>query len=87
MDPSRHRRGGSAPSGRRPPPPPSTGEEATFLEVRRSSGSLVSVQLLDGQVLVGRITYHDRDLIKLERADGPHVMLRKSDIRTIGDQR
>lgn len=45
------------------------------------------MQLLDGQVLVGRITYHDRDLIKLERADGPHVMLRKSDIRTIGDQR
>ena len=87
MDRSRQRRGGPPHGGRRPPPPPATGEEATFLEVRRSSGNPVSVHLRDGNVLVGRITYHDRDLIKLERADGPHLLLRKSDIRYIADRR
>lgn len=86
MDRSRHR-GGAGQGGRRPPPPPATGEEATFLEMRRSSGNPVSVHLRDGQVLVGRITYHDRDLIKLERAEGPHLLLRKADILYIADRR
>jgi sRNA-binding regulator protein Hfq len=55
--------------------------------MRRSSGNPVSVHLRDGQVLVGRITYHDRDLIKLERAEGPHLLLRKADILYIADRR
>jgi hypothetical protein len=52
--------------------------------VRRTTGELVTVHLRDGQVIVGRLTYHDRDLIKIERADGPHLVLRKSDIRYVG---
>ncbi len=87
MDSSRSRRSGPPPGGRRPPPPPATGEEAAFLEVRRSSGDPVAVHLIDGEVVVGRITYHDRDMIKVERAEGPHLVLRKSDIRYIADRR
>ena len=86
MDPSKRRRGPPH-GGRRPPPPPATGEEATFLEARRASGRLVAVHLRDGSEIIGRITYHDRDLIKLERAEGPHILLRKTDIRTIADRR
>jgi hypothetical protein len=83
MDSSRSHRSGP-PGGRRPPPPPATGEEAEYFEVRRTTGESVTVHLRDGQVIVGRLTYHDRDLIKIERADGPHLVLRKSDIRYLG---
>jgi len=87
VDSWRSRRSAPPQGGRRPPPPPATGEEATFFEVRLTSGNPVTVHLLDGHTIVGRITYHDRDLIKIERADGPHLMVRKSDIRYIADRR
>jgi sRNA-binding regulator protein Hfq len=86
VDPHKRRRGPPH-AGRRAPPPPATGEETTFFEVRRASGRLVSVHLRDGTEIVGRITYHDRDLVKLERNEGPHLLVRKTDIRYIADRR
>jgi host factor-I protein len=39
------------------------------------------VQLLDGQVVRGWIEYYDRDMIKINRTDGPNLFIRKAHIR------
>ncbi len=39
------------------------------------------VQLLDGESIRGWIEYYDRDMVKINRTDGPNLFVRKSRIR------
>jgi hypothetical protein len=39
------------------------------------------VRLVDGREVEGVIEYFDRDMVKVTRPEGPHVFVRKSDIR------
>ncbi len=41
------------------------------------------VQLLDGEEIRGVIEYYDRDMIKINRTDGPNLFIRKAHIRYI----
>jgi len=44
------------------------------------------VRLVNGQQFEGVIEYFDRDMIKVTRPEGPHVFVRKSDIRYMHEQ-
>ena len=63
------------------PPPDATGAEATYLEHNKESRAPIVVHLVDGEVVRGVIEYYDRDMIKIHRADGPNLFVRKHTIR------
>jgi len=62
-------------------PPPATGREADFLNRVKEARTPMVVHLINGQRVEGVIEYFDRDMIKVTRPEGPHVFVRKSDIR------
>ncbi len=76
-------RGGGRPphGGRRMPPPESTGAEAGYLYKNKESRTPMVVRLMDGEEVRGVIEYYDRDMIKINRTDGPNVFIRKRNIR------
>jgi hypothetical protein len=74
-----------APGGRRPPAE-WTGHEAEYLDSLRDLGTPLRVRLRDGRTVFGVIEYYDRDMLKLQRPAGPHLLLRKSDIRTLQEE-
>lgn len=82
---------GTAGGGRRSrpparvPPSESTGREVAFLQASRESSAPVVVHLRDGFEARGVIVYYDDDVIKLERAVGPGVLIRKRDIRYVAE--
>ena len=67
--------------GRRKAPPPATGHEAEYLQQVKDARAKVVVRLADGQSVEGVVEYFDRDMVKITRPEGPHVFVRKSDIR------
>lgn len=67
--------------GRRPPPPEATGAEASYLQKNKEAKTRMVVQLLDGESVRGWIEYYDRDMIKINRTDGPNLFVRKGRIR------
>ena len=69
--------------GPRRPPPEATGHEAEWLFKLRAEAVPVRVELTDGSVVRGVIEYYDRDLIKIQRERGPHLLLRKPDVRLL----
>lgn len=73
--------GGHGGPGRRKLPPPATGREADFLRTVKEARTPMVVQLVNGQRVEGVIEYFDRDMIKVTRPEGPHIFVRKSDIR------
>ena len=74
-------RGGNAGPPRRVPPPEATGLEGQSLESMKRAATRLLIRLRDGSAVQGTIEYHDRETIKIRRAQGPHVFLRKTDIR------
>ena len=72
------RRGGPP---RRKAPPDATGAEAAYLQQVKDERTPLVVHLVSGQTVDGVIEYFDRDMIKVTRPAGPHVFVRKSDIR------
>lgn len=75
-------RGGGRPGhARRMPPPDSTGAEAAYLAKNKDARTRMVVRLLDGEEVRGVIEYYDRDMIKINRTDGPNVFIRKQHIR------
>jgi len=82
MKPRRHDDGRG---GRRPPPPPGTGQEQRWFDGLRSSGRAVRVQLVGGDELRGRIGTHERDWFELLTDDGPRLVVRKDDVRTVAE--
>jgi sRNA-binding regulator protein Hfq len=71
---------------RRRVPPPTTGLEAEYLKTVKEARKSVVVHLIDGRQVEGVIEYFDRDMIKLTRPEGPHVFVRKSDIRYMHEE-
>jgi small nuclear ribonucleoprotein (snRNP)-like protein len=65
------------------PPPDATGSEARYIRELKESVRPLIVHLTDGSEVRGHIEYYDVDMIKLTRPDGPHLFVRKSDIRYI----
>jgi sRNA-binding regulator protein Hfq len=76
-------RGKARPAGPRTPPPEATGAEVRYLNEVKESGACLVVEMTDGLRMTGRIEYFDRDMVKLTRAEGANVLLKKSDIRLI----
>jgi len=73
--------GSQPPPGRRMPPSDSTGAEAGYLFKNKEGRTPMVLRLLDGEEVRGVIEYYDRDMIKINRTDGPNVFVRKRHIR------
>lgn len=66
---------------RRGPPPEFTGAEASYLHRNKEARSPMVVRLSDGEEVRGIIEYYDRDMVKINRTEGPNLFIRKSQIR------
>ena len=78
-----HGRGGGdrGQQGRRMPPPDATGAEAHYLLKNKESRTPMVVHLIDGEIVRGVIEYYDRDMVKINRDQGPNLFIRKAIIR------
>ena len=63
------------------PPPEFTGAEAAYLFRNKEARSPMVVRLADGEEVRGIIEYYDRDMVKINRTEGPNLFIRKSQIR------
>lgn len=73
--------GGGSQQGRRLPPSDQTGAEATYLSKSKEDRTPMVVHLVDGEIVRGVIEYYDRDMIKINRTEGPNLFIRKTTIR------
>ena len=74
--------GGRKGKGGRPgPPPDATGDELRYVSELKERARTLVLHMSDGSEIRGHIEYFDRDMLKITRADGPHLFVRKSDIR------
>ena len=90
MSPDNRKRGrGGNPrptTARRTPPPEATGAEAVYLDRIKTSGARIAVELNNGDRIEGVIQYFDRHMIKIGRPSGPHLFVRKDDIRRLEEE-
>lgn len=63
------------------PPPEFTGAEAAYLFRNKEARSPMVVRLADGEEVRGIIEYYDRDMVKINRTEGPNLFIRKRQIR------
>lgn len=69
----------------RTPPPEDTFEEASFLKALGEKQKLVSVKLMDGQVVRGWIEYYDKNMVRLTREGAPNLFIFKHEIMYIAE--
>ncbi len=69
----------------RTPPPEDTFEEAAFLKMLGEKQKLVSVKLMDGQVVEGWIEYYDKGMLRLTRQGAPNLFIFKHEIMYIAE--
>jgi len=81
--PARSQSSGRGAPGRRKVPPSATGQEAAYFQRVKDARAAVVVHLTNGTRVEGVVEYFDRDMIKITRPEGPHVFVRKADIRYI----
>jgi host factor-I protein len=67
------------------PPPESTNQEAAHLKLLVDQKKLVSVKLLDGEILRGWIEYYDRNMVRLTREGLPNLFIYKDQIAYIAE--
>lgn len=67
----------------RTPPPEDTFEEAAFLKALGEKQKLVSLKLMDGQIVQGWIEYYDKNMVRLTRQDAPNLFIFKHEIMYI----
>jgi hypothetical protein len=72
---------------RRGPPPEFTGAEAAYLYRNKEARSPMVVRLADGEEVRGIIEYYDRDMVKINRTEGPNLFIRKAQIRYMHRER
>ena len=70
----------------RTPPPEDTFEEAAFLKAIGEKQKLVSVKLMDGQIVHGWIEYYDRNMVRLTREGEPNLFIFKHEIMYIAEE-
>ncbi len=75
-----HHYGGDRPRGA---PPETTGAETNYLHKNMEARTPMVVKLVDGEEIRGWIEYYDRDMIKINRSDPPHLFIRKENIKYI----
>jgi len=69
----------------RTPPPEETYEEAAFLKTLGEKQKLVSVKLMDGQIVQGWIEYYDKNMVRLTRVGAPNLFIFKHEIMYIAE--
>jgi len=69
----------------RTPPPEDTSEEASFLKELGEKQKLVSLKLMDGQVVRGWIEYYDKNMVRLTRDGAPNLFIFKHEIMYIAE--
>jgi hypothetical protein len=74
------------PEPRRGPPSEHTGAEARYLHDHKEARTPMVVRLVDDQEVRGVIEYYDREMIKINRTDGPNLFIRKAHIRYLHRQ-
>jgi small nuclear ribonucleoprotein (snRNP)-like protein len=70
-----------SPDDHRGPPPEFTGAEAAYLFRNKEERTPMVVRLSDGELVRGVIEYYDRDMVKINRTEGPNLFIRKTQIR------
>jgi host factor-I protein len=78
---------GNSNSGKRgrTPPPEETFEEAGFLKALGEKQKLVSIKLMDGQVVTGWVEYYDKGMVRLTREGAPNLFIFKHEIMYIAE--
>jgi hypothetical protein len=64
----------------RTPPPDTTGAEVHYIIKQIEARTPMVFKLVGGELVRGVIEYYDRDMIKLTRGDGPHLLIRKENV-------
>ena len=67
------------------PPPEETFEEVTYLKWLGEKQKVVSVKLVDGEIVRGWIEYYDRNMIRLTREGAPNLFIFKHEIMYIAE--
>ena len=65
----------------RPVPPETTNAEAFYYTKQMASRTPMTVVLMDGETLHGVIEWYDFDCIKVNRTDGPNLLVLKHAIK------
>lgn len=60
-------------------------EEASFLKDLGEKQKLVSLKLMDGQVVRGWIEYYDKNMVRLTREGAPNLFIFKHEIMYIAE--
>ncbi len=69
------------PLARKHVPPEQTNAEAFYYMKQMQSRSPIVVRLLDGEELRGWIEWYDKDVLKLNRENGPNLLIAKHAIK------
>lgn len=67
----------------KPIPPEQTNAEAFYYTKQMAAKTPMVVVLSDGEVLHGVIEWYDRDCLKVNRTDGPNLLVPKHSIKYI----
>jgi host factor-I protein len=62
-------------------PPDATGAETNYIVKNMEARTPMVVHLMNNQEVRGWIEYYDRDVIKINRAQPPHLLIRKDSIK------
>ena len=67
-------------------PPEQTNAEQYYYLKQMTDRTLIVVKLVDGEEICGVIEWYDKDCIKLNRDDGPNLLIPKHSIKYIFKQ-
>ena len=67
------------------PPPEETFEEAGYLKSLGEKQKIVSIKLVDGEIVRGWVEYYDRNMIRLTREGAPNLFIFKHEIMYIAE--
>jgi len=66
---------------RKPVPPEQTHAESYYYVKQMQARTPVVVVLTDGELIRGTVEWYDRDCIKMNRQDGPNLLISKHSIK------
>jgi hypothetical protein len=70
-----------APVRKRTPPPMETNAELFYYKKQIDAHTLMVIVLLDGEEIEGTIEWYDRGALKVNRKDGPNLLLLKRNVK------
>lgn len=71
----------SIPQGRKKVPSAETNAEIFYYKKQMDAHTQMVLVLLDGEEIIGTIEWYDRSALKINRKDGPNIMLLKHNIK------